>query len=408
MFVSHEASLTGAPIFLLHFLRWLRANSEVEPHVLLISGGELVADYAALAPVTLVKPEAGDESAWRSLLRRAAWGDPLAWPSSAGPRAERLVRHAARRALVGDIRRRLEVAGAPDLVYLNSTVSARALSLMPPSVPVVTHAHEMTSTLESLKRTSPWAVSQMREQSHRCIAASGPVRSALVDTLGIDPARIVVCHEAIPLDDAPVTAAAVDLARRELGLSPDAAVVGSVGALNWRKAPDLFIQVAKRMIDRLGDRPLQFLWLGPEPPGDGTAEQVRYDLAHAGLSDRVQLIAARADPRPVMALFDVFALTSREDPFPLACLEAAALGKPVVCFDAGGMPEFLEPSERLVIPYLDVEAMAGRIADLLDSDAERAALGRALALRVRERHTIDSAAPILLEVIRRTLAEVAA
>jgi glycosyltransferase involved in cell wall biosynthesis len=71
------------------------------------------------------------------------------------------------------------------------------------------------------------------------------------------------------------------------------------------------------------------------------------------------------------------------------------------------MSEFLEPAERLVVPYLDVEAMSARIAELLASDSDRAALGDALARRVAERHTIDEAAPVLLEVIERTLAEAA-
>jgi glycosyltransferase involved in cell wall biosynthesis len=102
----------------------------------------------------------------------------------------------------------------------------------------------------------------------------------------------------------------------------------------------------------------------------------------------------------------VFVLTSREDPFPLACLEAAVLGKPVLCFDAGGMSEFLEPDERLVMPYLDVEAMSARLMELLGSESERLALGDALARRVRERHTIDATAPRLLELIREATSNV--
>ena len=37
-----------------------------------------------------------------------------------------------------------------------------------------------------------------------------------------------------------------------------------------------------------------------------------------------------------MRLFDLFALTSREDPNPVAVLEAMALGRPVVCFTQTG------------------------------------------------------------------------
>ncbi len=164
------------------------------------------------------------------------------------------------------------------------------------------------------------------------------------------------------------------------------------------------MQVVKRTIDQLGKIAVEFVWLGSEPHGDPTAIQIRHDLARTGLEGRVRVIEPRKDARPVMALFDVFVLTSREDPFPLACLEAAALGKPVVCFDSGGMSEFLEPDERLVLPYLDVEAMSRRIAELVKSTAERASLGDRLAQRVRQRHTIDDTAPVLLDVIHQTLA----
>ena len=43
-------------------------------------------------------------------------------------------------------------------------------------------------------------------------------------------------------------------------------------------------------------------------------------------------------PRPFdhYGAFDILAMVSREDPFPLVNLECAALGVPVVCFDAAG------------------------------------------------------------------------
>src|SRR5262245_36483717 len=58
LFVSHEASPTGAPFLLLHLLRWLRANTKLDFRVALNSTGPLKADFAELAPVAIFRREA--------------------------------------------------------------------------------------------------------------------------------------------------------------------------------------------------------------------------------------------------------------------------------------------------------------------------------------------------------------
>jgi hypothetical protein len=50
LFVGHDANRAGAEIALLHILTWLRAARPEEPRVLLRTGGDLLADYARLAP----------------------------------------------------------------------------------------------------------------------------------------------------------------------------------------------------------------------------------------------------------------------------------------------------------------------------------------------------------------------
>ena len=49
LFVSHNASKTGAPIVLLHFIKWLKNNKDYEITILLKSGGELLQDFRLLA-----------------------------------------------------------------------------------------------------------------------------------------------------------------------------------------------------------------------------------------------------------------------------------------------------------------------------------------------------------------------
>jgi glycosyltransferase involved in cell wall biosynthesis len=103
-----------------------------------------------------------------------------------------------------------------------------------------------------------------------------------------------------------------------------------------------------------------------------------------------------------MGAADVFVLTSREDPYPLVCLEAAALEKPIVCFaGAGGMPEFVENDCGFVVPYLDIAAMGDHVVSLLDAPDLRVVIGRAARRKVSERHDVGKAAPRILEIIER-------
>jgi len=50
LFISHDASQTGAPIVFLHLLRWVKANTNISITILLKNGGTLEADFNAIAP----------------------------------------------------------------------------------------------------------------------------------------------------------------------------------------------------------------------------------------------------------------------------------------------------------------------------------------------------------------------
>jgi glycosyltransferase involved in cell wall biosynthesis len=108
---------------------------------------------------------------------------------------------------------------------------------------------------------------------------------------------------------------------------------------------------------------------------------------------------------PYFAQFDAFLLTSREDPFPLVVLDAASLGKPVVCFaEAGGAPELVQEDAGLVVPYLDVEAMAAAATAIVEDADLRARLGRRAREKVLERHDMGVGGAHIAEIVRRQLA----
>jgi glycosyltransferase involved in cell wall biosynthesis len=126
-----------------------------------------------------------------------------------------------------------------------------------------------------------------------------------------------------------------------------------------------------------------------------------HDVARMGLSERVHLVGPQVEPAPYFSLFDVFVLTSREDPFPLVCLEAAALGIPIICFaDAGGMPEFVGEDAGFVVPYLDVARASDRVRLLVTAEELRVRLGRCAAERVKK-HDVLVIGPKIASVLDR-------
>ena len=92
-------------------------------------------------------------------------------------------------------------------------------------------------------------------------------------------------------------------------------------------------------------------------------------------------------------------MTSREDPFPLVCIEAAHFSVPILCFDgATGTQEMLVQGGGSVVPYMDIQSMAERIKEYYQNRERLAADGEA-ARRVFSEFTPDKICPQLHQVI---------
>ena len=145
------------------------------------------------------------------------------------------------------------------------------------------------------------------------------------------------------------------------------------------------------------------MWVGW--PGDEEDQrQLTHDIATADLTDSVRWTGEVRNPLEYFSGSRMcsFALVSREDPFPLVCLEAALLGLPILCFaNAGGVPEFLKTDSGFVVDYLDIGAMADKLELLAQDETLRRRLGSCAADKVRSRFSVEAAAPCLMEIMRR-------
>ena len=386
LFVSHDAMRTGAPVLLLHFLRWLRTHTSIDFEVVLRRGGELSAEFAALAPVWHAEATTGRVAATTMRIARR-----LGLRASADDaHVDRMVRRMSQRGF--------------GVVYSNTfTNGAFVARLKGLNCQVVTHVHELES---NIVRPGEENLRLVKAQTSRYIACSDAVKSNLVVRHGVERDRIDVIHGFVAtraLTDEQRAQARARV-RSELSIPEGACVVGAAGTTNWAKSPDLFVQLAYAVHRRHPAQPVHFVWLGGTSPQDHRLAELRLDAQTAGIGDIVHFPGPRPNANEYFCAFDVFALVSREDSYPLVCLEVASLGVPILCFDrAGGAREFVEDDCGFVVPYLEIEVMAERALELLASDELRHRMGENAKAKVRRRHDITVAAPQVLEVIRRLL-----
>lgn len=381
--ITHETTLTGAPMNLLHFLRWIKERTDVEIQVVALDDGPLRHRFEQVAEVTVL-----DRGPATRLLATAEQGmvhlgSSRAWKPLAAAR----------------LRPQLRDFEGFDLVYANSITSTSILPHLPRAPLTVAHVHELQVALRTLQ-----PVEKLRALTtipDAWIAASGAVRDLLTEEFGLPADRVLLHYEyidAIAISQRSIDLRTVERLRREIGIPAEAAIVLGAGTIDWRKGPDQFIQLATE-VRRLSREPVRFIWVGGDLVGTDW-ERLRSDIDRTS-SDHVHFVGVKPDPVPWFELADVFALTSREDPFPLVCLEHAARGIPVVTFRNGGIPELLQAAGSHaaagIVDHLDIHAMARRVLDLIESEQLHRRAGRELREHVLRDHDVSVAAPRLFE-----------
>ncbi|MDQ5768376.1 glycoside hydrolase family 99-like domain-containing protein [Thiothrix subterranea] len=169
--------------------------------------------------------------------------------------------------------------------------------------------------------------------------------------------------------------------RERLGLDADTKIVLTVGYADHRKGVDLFVECALQILAQRKD--VDFVWVGHWE--QGMQEQIEALLATNPYKNRIHFVGFHSETALFYAASDVYALTSREDPFPSVVLESFDAGVPVVAFaGTGGASILVEKVGGLVAPELDVAAFSSAIKQLLDDAALSASLGDAAQNHVDE------------------------
>ncbi|HEU4558613.1 MAG TPA: glycosyltransferase [Longimicrobium sp.] len=181
-----------------------------------------------------------------------------------------------------------------------------------------------------------------------------------------------------------------DRLRAELGIAPDALLIGGAGHLAPRKGFDLLLRAFAA-----ADLPHARVVIAGG--GDYLAE-LQSLAASLGVTERVHFLGHRDDGPDVIAACDVFVLGSRNEGMANVMLEAMAAGVPVIATDVSGVRRAVgedpgTPPAGWIVPPDDVNAMADamrEVAGALASAPERVRERTDEALRrVRERFGVE-------------------
>jgi len=334
--LAHDAHPHGAQYLSLHLARELKKMS-VPAEVLLLGPGQLREAFEQAAPVVYVD-------------QQHATAEELAV----------IARQISRRG------RRLAIA--------NTAVAGRMVAaLAAEGIEVISLIHELPGVIEQYGLQE--SVQRIAESASRVVFAADTVRAGFERYVTLTPGKAVIRPQGLykrnPFRSAEAVTDVKAILRKRLGLPADALVVLCAGYADHRKGVDLFVDVGIRVMSRRADA--YFVWVGH--PDTSIESAIRAKVVASPYADRFLFPGRQDDTEVYFAGADIYALTSREDPYPSVVLEAMDAGVPVVGFaGTGGLDRVIEEYGRLAE---GVDAFAEACDDLLRRPDLRQQLGRA-------------------------------
>ena len=327
LIISHDANLNGAPILLLRLMKLLKERGYTF-NTILRHGGPLATDFKKLSEVFgyFKKP--------------------------------------SRKGLIAKLNERLKgkeqlfdidvYCKGVNLVLSNTVTNGEILKLIKENYagPIITYVHELAMG-EALYST-PAIIDMTIKKSDHFFVPSLAVKRHLQSVHSVSEKQISSLNYYIPVHGDEQCTEFFETAHERSGKF----IVGGIGTIGWRKGTDIFLLVAAALFKKIPDANIQFVWMGGYSE-DPEISRLNYDIEKLELQGKVVMLNASPDTSKFFHSLSILLLSSREDPYPLVVLEAAAKKVPTVCFEnAGGAPEFVCPNAGTVVPYLDIEAMA--------------------------------------------------
>jgi len=150
----------------------------------------------------------------------------------------------------------------------------------------------------------------------------------------------------------------------ELGIDSKSFVIGNVGRLEAVKGHKYLIDAFKKINEERQLIPLKLLIIGDGAEKNNLENYVK----ELNLEGKVIFTGYREDVEELMAVMDIFVLSSLREGLPRVLVQAAAVGIPLIAFNVDGVPEIVKNNYNgfLVRPK-DVDQLTDSIIRYVDN-----------------------------------------
>ena len=243
-------------------------------------------------------------------------------------------------------------------------------------IPVITTLHGTDITLVGRDKTYAPVVAFSINQSDAITAVSHNLRDETFKFFRIEK-PIEVIHNFVDVER--FSRKPIDAFKKVIAPEGERILLHASNFRKIKRVQDvvkIFTNVRKEM-------PAKLLFVG-DGPERATAEQLCRELK---VCDDVRFVGKQEQMEDILAIADLFLLTSEYESFGLAALEAMAAGMPVVSTNAGGLPEIMIQGK---VGYMgdvgDVETLSEYAIDILQNEERLQQFKTAAAAHA---HTFD-------------------
>lgn len=257
-------------------------------------------------------------------------------------------------------------------------------------IPVITTLHGTDITLVGRDKTYAPVVAFSINQSDAITAVSNNLRDETRKTFHIEKPIEVIYNF---VDVQRFSRKPIDAFRKVIAPKGERILLHASNFRKLKRVQDvvrIFHEVRKEV-------PAKLLFVG-----DGPERQHAEELGRSlGIGEEIRFVGKQEQMEDILAIADLFLLTSEYESFGLAALEAMAAGVPVISTDAGGLREINVEGETGYMGMVgDVDAMSAKALSILRDDSTLAEFKRRAAAHARQ-FDINNIVPIYEKLYQR-------